>query len=281
MDPSLGYIREPLSVLHRRGICDVSFPYWFPYICDENEGPYIRPIRDMLDFRYHPLAGTRSIRSPRDVAVSGYDWYRFLRYRARRARPLVKDPIAVFSAGWLADRFGTQVVVLIRHPAAFAGSLKRYGWTHPFEHFVAQPLLLRDLLDPYADAINEYARAPRDVVDQAILLWNLIHHVVLKYRTSRPDWSFFRHEDLSREPVAQFQEMFHQLGLTLSEAAITEISKSTAASNPIEASDAGSLKRDSRSSIATWGSRLTPEEIARVRAGVEPLASHFYSESDW
>ena len=39
----VGYIREPFSVLHRPGVLDVRFPYWFPYVCTENEGPYVRP----------------------------------------------------------------------------------------------------------------------------------------------------------------------------------------------------------------------------------------------
>src|SRR4029077_8889793 len=43
----VGYIREPFSVLHRPGVLAVRFPYWFPYVCAENEGPFVAPVRDM------------------------------------------------------------------------------------------------------------------------------------------------------------------------------------------------------------------------------------------
>jgi hypothetical protein len=73
--------------------------------------------------------------------------------------PLIKDPIALFAAEWLADVFGVRVVVLIRHPAAFAASLKRLNWTHPFGDFLAQPLFMRDLLAPFEEDIRRFAAA--------------------------------------------------------------------------------------------------------------------------
>ncbi len=64
----------------------------------------------------------------------------------RGATPLVKDPIALFSAEWLAATFDMRVLVMIRHPAAFAASIRRRGWRHRFADFLEQPLLMRDLL---------------------------------------------------------------------------------------------------------------------------------------
>ncbi len=281
LSPALGYIREPFSVIHRPGILNVRFPYWFPYICSENEAPYLRPVRDMLAFNYQTTAAVRATRAARDAAAIVHDRWEFARYRHRHVRPLLKDPIAVFSAGWLSDAFDAQVIVLIRHPAAFASSLMKYGWTHPFAHFLEQPLLMRDLLSPFQEEIEASAETEQAIIDQAILLWNVIHHAILQYRQTRADWRFFRHEDIAREPIDRFGEMFDHLGIGFGEQERAGIVDATDAANPTEARDAGVLKRDSRSAAETWKSRLTHEQIHHIRTRTEPIATEFYSDADW
>ena len=160
--PALGYIREPFGVSHRPGTLDVRFPHWFPYICAENQEGYLRPVEDMLSFRFGASAALRAVRNPRDLALAAYDFREFSRYRRRGARPLLKDPIAVLSVEWLSDTFGMQPIVLVRHPAAFASSLIRYGWTHPFDDFLQQPLLMRDLLSPFEEEIASFAHSERE-----------------------------------------------------------------------------------------------------------------------
>src|SRR5262249_23707256 len=91
-----GDIREPVGGLHRRGVREAPIPYWFPYLCPENERPYLRPVRNMLAFRYANAAAIRTIRTPTDAAKAGNDALQFARYRRERRRPLLKDPIAVF-----------------------------------------------------------------------------------------------------------------------------------------------------------------------------------------
>src|SRR5439155_664004 len=81
--------------------------------------------RATLRFRYNlggQLAHLRDVEDVRRLAVDGAH---FLGSRLRAARPLLKDPIAAFSASWLARTFGMATVVVVRHPGAFASSLKR------------------------------------------------------------------------------------------------------------------------------------------------------------
>src|SRR5207248_3313225 len=158
---------------------------------------------------------------------------------------------------------------------------KKYRWTHPFGDFLAQPLLMRDLLAPYEEEITRFAERERDIVDQAILLWNLIHSAIEGYRARRSDWAFVRHEDLSREPVEGFRAMFSHVGVPFSAETERAIADATASANPAEVSDAGVLARDSRAGIWTWKARLTPEEIARVREGTAAVSDAFYSDEDW
>jgi hypothetical protein len=279
--PAVGYIREPFSVLHRPGILEAEFPYWFPYVCAENEGPYVNPVREMLGYRYKIRAALAAVRTPADAVRVGNDLRTFAGYRRARARPLLKDPIAVFSAQWLAERFGMDVIVQVRHPAAFVSSLKKYGWTHPFGDFLAQPLLMRDLLGDFEGDIREFAASPRPPVEQAILLWRLIHHAIAGYRDRHPTWLFYRHEDVAMDPLGRFEDMYGRLGLDFTTEARATIAEFTDPSNPAEATDDQTLRRDSRSSIWTWKSRLTAEEIDRVRANTEPIWKEFYTDDDW
>ena len=193
------------------------------------------------------------------------DWYVTVGHRRRDDVPVFKDPIALFSAGWLADTFGMEMLVLIRHPAAFVRSIVRNGWDHPFGDFLAQPLMMRDQLAPFADEIERFAAQEQPLMDQAILLWNLIHHQIRRFRDERPSWAFLRHEDLSREPVREFRALYERLGLTWTDVVLRTIEEHSGVGNPQETTDAASHKRDSRKAITAWKARLTPEEIRRIR----------------
>ena len=147
----------------------------------------------------------------------------FNTYKLRGLRPLLKDPIALFSGPWLYKKFGMDVVVVIRHPAAFAGSLKRKHWTFDFNHFKDQPLLMRDHFTPFAGEIEQYAAEEHDIIDQSILLWRLMHYMISKYKKEYSGWIFIRHEDLSSDPVNGFKSLFKSLSLEYNDAIDREI----------------------------------------------------------
>jgi Sulfotransferase family len=275
----VGYVWEPFSLRHRLGTLNVRWPYWFPYVTSENGAAYRDPIALTLAWRYAAMAETRSIRSAKDIGRMARDWWQFKRFQREQAIPLFKDPIAVFSAEWLVDEFGMRVVLLVRHPAAFISSLKRLRWTHPFDHFTAQPLLM-SRLSTYADDLEEYARREADIVDQGILLWNVIHHVIAEYSDRYPDWILARQEDLARRPHPGFAEIFRRLDLPKGSATDGMIDATTSGSNPVEGS-LSSIHRDSATHATSWKRGLEPREIIRIREGTEGVAARFYSPEDW
>jgi hypothetical protein len=276
-----GYLWEPFSPLHRPGICDAKFPYWFPYVGPENESPYRPSIEDMLAFRYKTWAEIRKIRSPKDVGRLLRDRLRFARYRRRQMRPLVKDPIAIFSAGWLSDVFDMNVVVLTRHPAAFASSLKKHNLSHPFDHFLQQPLLMRKWLTGFEREIGEFASREHGIVDQAILLWRLIHQAILRYREERPDWMFLRHEDISRDPDGVFRRIFAHVDLDFGQEVRATAQRYSNPTNPIDSPDVSGIERNSSSLVWAWKNRLTQAEIDRIRMGVGEISKEFYDDGEW
>jgi hypothetical protein len=280
-NPPAAYLWEPFSPLHRPGICDARFPYWFPYVSKENEHAYARSVGDMLNYRYRPGAELRTVRTPKDAARMARDWRRFVAYGRRHAVPVLKDPIAVFSAEWLVETFGAEPVVLIRHPAAFAYSMVRRGLSHPFDDFLKQPLLMRDVLGPFEADIRDFAAEPRPILEQAIVLWRIIYSVVGDYRARHAGWEFVRLEDVARDPIGVFGDLFARFGLTFDDAIRTAILASSDSSNPAEVVSASSVRRNSLASVVTWRERMAREDIERVRVGVADVAKQFYLDSDW
>jgi len=280
--PSVSYIHEPFNPLHRPGICTATFPQWFMYVSEENEAPFYDPLMRTLAFRFDPGAELRRIKTAMDVGRMGKNWYHFTTSRLHHATPLLKDPIAIFSCEWLSRRFDMNVIVMIRHPAAFTSSLRRLNWAHDFNGFLQQPLLLRDQLEPFADEIEQFARQPQDILDQGILLWRMMHHVISKYQQAHNDWVFLRHEDISADPMQHFMYLFKRLDLELTDRVKATIEDYTNASNPSEAQKGHLLtKRDSKSNIKSWKKKLTEAEIAHIRNKVEDISSKFYTDADW
>src|SRR5919107_6426990 len=128
----------------------------------------------------------------------------------RRGRLIIKDPIAAISSDWLAKNFDLEVIVLVRHPAAFAASLKRLGWWHPLEHFLKQTTLMQRHLQPYRAEISS---KPQDIVEQAAIIWKCLYGVLLTYLNSYPNWLLRKHEALSGNPVAELRALYETLGL--------------------------------------------------------------------
>ncbi len=280
--PAVGYIHEPFNLTHRPGICAARFPYWFMYVNQENETPYLLPMKRSLEFRFDLGAELTAIQSPRHAGRMVKNYKNFARYRLRLAIPLMKDPTALFSSEWLAYTFGMRVIVLIRHPAAFAGSLKRLNWSHDFSHFLKQSCLMRDYLHPFETEIRAYAETEHNIVEQAALLWRIINATVLRYQEKHQDWIFMRHEDISADPLSHFEYLYKSMHLTLTDKARQIIEDYSSTDNPVEASRGHTFgKRSSKANIKSWKKQFSREELVTLRTQVEEIAHKFYSDADW
>jgi hypothetical protein len=191
--------------------------------------------------------------------------------------------MALFSAEWLARRFGMDVVVMVRHPAAFVSSIKKLNWGFDYErNWLAQDLLMRDLLGPWADSFRGY-QGEVDLVGEGIVMWNAMYDVVRGYRERHPDWHFVKYDDLADDPMAGFRDLYSRLGLRWDDRARAEVERSTSATNVKEVPTwrRRAVRRDSRAAKRTWTQRLMPDEVARVRREVADVASSFYADEEW
>ena len=275
------YVREPFSVDSPPRIAGRLFDYRFTYINRQNENDFCESLNNVIALRYDLKRQFRTVQTPKDALELMKEFTKFFLSRILGLRPLLKDPIAVCSAEWLASTFNMSVVVLIRHPAAFVSSIKRLGWKHPFSHFLAQPLLIKEHLHPFVAEIEEYATKEHDIIDQAALLWNLIHHMIKKYQDQNNDWIFIRHEDLCREPLSGFNFLFDKLDLRFSPRIQARIKEYSDATNPINSEDPHLIRRNSQSIVKKWQQELSKSQIARIRNKVENISSCFYKDDDW
>jgi Sulfotransferase family len=281
--PDVAYVHEPFNPQRGPGWVGERLPHWYLYVCPDNEEPFVSLFGGVMELRYPIGKDLAALGRPRFLGQALLEWGRSVPHRARGDLPLIKDPIAVFSAEWLADRFGARPVVMIRHPAAFAGSLKRLDWRFDFANWADQPLLLRDHLAPFEREIRAFARAgdERDIIDQAVLLWNGIHHTIRGYRDRHEDWTFVKYEDLAADPVPGFLDLFARLDLAWTEGIREEIERFSTGPEEVPPLMHRRVKRDSRAAARTWHHRLTDKERDRIREGTSEVAGAFYAEEDW
>jgi hypothetical protein len=280
-DTDTAYISEPLNVLHRPGVFKTTVTRWYQYICEENQQEFLPAYHSLLEFEYHLWDEIRSLRSRKDFLRMGRDFMIFYNALERGQRALLKDPFAVFSVPWFARCLNCRVVITIRHPAAFASSLQRFGWSFDFKDLLDQPLLMRDYLEPYREQM--LAVEADDVIGQAALLWKMIYSVVRKFQQSNPEWFVVRHEDLSQDPIHRYRDLYTGLGLEFTKHVEKLILDSSSSENPGEVSlkNKYSVKLDSAANIKNWKKRLEAQVIQRIRDIAAETADYYYPAESW
>ncbi len=297
--PRIYYLHEPLTPNSiTRGLfnTDIWYKYYDPKKEYENietilnelfSGSY--PFKAMFHFK-NSLPHT-DYRNPNGINDGKIDLKYFKwrinayidskRLNKKEIIPLIKDPIALTAAEWIYHKWNSKNVILIRHPAAFVSSLIRLNWRFNFENFTKQPDLIDRFLGPYRSQINN---PPKDFISEASLIWTCITKIIIEYQKLYPNWLYIRHEDLSYDPINEFELLFKRLELPFSSKVKRFIQSTSSHSNPSEVSKktkVHQLQRDSRKNIKNWKKRLSKDEIKLIRDKTEHLSNKFYLDKDW
>jgi hypothetical protein len=184
------------------------------------------------------------------------------------------------SLDWITNEFDLDLICLIRHPAAFVASLRRAHWAFDFGNFLRQAKLMQDWLEPFREQLQN---PPESDAEKGALLWTCIYHVLSCQSDSHPDWLVLRLEDICGDPMASFGMIYERLDLAYQQKIRRGISRHSHEGNPVEAppGEFHLIRRDSRSIPGLWRSQLAQNEIKRIRAIVEPVASQYYTEAEW
>jgi hypothetical protein len=281
-DPSVGTIHEPFTLSCRPGIFPYRIPFWYYRVPTPAPAAMVSAYEDLLRFHYALGEEVRAIRSLHDFGRMVRDVARFSAYRAQKRRPLVKDPLALLSADWIAARFDFAVLVTTRHPLAFVSSLVRLGWRFDFRQLQRQKEAMDLIADGEEDVVLGSRLGAGDPLVEAAYLWKVLHRVIARYRDLHRDWIFVRYEDLAREPAPRFEEIFAKLGLRFGKRVRDRIERLSGEENPPERAVDPRVTRVSSLDHAEMSIRRLPSgERDRVRRIVSPVADLFYSAQEW
>jgi hypothetical protein len=142
---------------------------------------------------------------------------------------------------------------------------------------------MRDILEPFKMEMKSMLASEEDVVAQSSLLWRMLYKTVNSLREKHPDFIVIRHEDISIDPLAQFEQLYGTLGLDYSSQVRQIIQSSSSVKNPKEVSQrkVHSVRVDSQANIKNWQQRLSESDIERVRYLTRDVAPLYYSDEDW
>ncbi len=297
--PRIYYLHEPLTPNSiTRGLFNTEI--WYKYYDPKKEYENIETILNELFSGSYPFKAMFNFknslphtdyRNPNGINDGKIDLKYFKwrinayidskRLNKKEIIPLIKDPIALTAAEWIYHKWNSKNVILIRHPAAFVSSLIRLNWRFNFENFTKQPDLIDRFLGPYRSQINN---PPKDFISEASLIWTCITKIIIEYQKLYPNWLYIRHEDLSYDPIKEYELLFEKLKLQFSNEVKKVIHSSSNFSNPSEVANSKvvhQLQRNSRDNIKNWKKRLNNKDINKVRDLTEHLSQSFYSEKDW
>jgi hypothetical protein len=284
--PNTIYLHEPFSpVKSEPGVCAYRFPFWYTYIDDLTGSRALRAaLARMFEPRYELLDRFSSLALPIHPRIIWKRWRSFAEARATQATIIMKDPFALLAVPWLASVFGVRPVIVIRHPAAFASSLKVKGWHCPFRDLAVQ----RELMSTYSveerAEITRVACGERDIIEGAALLWRILYGTVARYRQQYPSWLFVKHEDLSARPFELFSELFQQLRLDYSPLVELFLSQTLTRRDRAYVAHSTAIDdvcRDTASNVTVWRERLTPAEVQLICERTRGVWEQFYSEDSW
>ncbi len=205
---------------------------------------------------------------------------------AGKMKPLLKDPIALMSAEWIAEEYNAAVIVMVRHPGAYINSVRRLNWRTPVEDFLHQEHLMADLPSDLQSQIRERAASRPEpdhyLLEDAALCWRVFHTVVDRYRRDHPEWKTVRHEYLCQNYLSGFRDIYRFADLTWSAEVESEINSLCCSLNPVtQGTSIHEFRQDSASLAHAWKNSFSDDEIKTIKRITSPVWELFYEEDSW
>lgn len=276
------HFHEPFNAYS--GMADVA--HWFPYASVTSDTAYNDLVDRFMggDFRYRTIAtqGSYLLNLVRSL-LGNKAQLRSALYRAgyARGRPLlIKDPLAVLSSRYFAEKHGVKIVAMVRHPAAFSSSMQSRNWNFDFENLLSQEPFLRERRPSLP---QEVAQIGESFHRKMALLWHVIYACLLEdMAADSGKYLFVRHEDLCADPDAVFRKIFEFAGVEMTEDSLSYIRKTTNA-DQVQARDGAThdFYRNARLLAGSWRKSVPAGDLPEIRKITESVSSRFYGAGEW
>ncbi len=273
MNPSVDNIVEPMNINRIQRFKKFKIASWYLKV-DNNTAPEVKnQAHDLISY-YLNTPFVNLLKRPFG-SYEGHSGISSFKKRLRRStKPIkmLKDPTALFSVPWLVQEFDVCPVLLIRHPAAYVLSIKEKNWWFDFDNLLSQSNFFSDGLAPLRTEVREFKKneSEKSIVENAALLWKVFYAQVEIYRKTFPDWFYITHEELSTDPMTNFERMFNYLGIEFNDRVRTYIKEST------QAEDQAEFKRDSAKNTSKWKERLSSAEKQTIFRLTKEVSEKFY-----
>ena len=192
------------------------------------------------------------------------------------ARVVVKEVAAFLSVEWVAHLWRPQIVLIVRHPAAYAASVRNLRQeAEEIERF----RLLRDnpvLQERFLGNLDPKLAPIREPLEASVASWAIRNVVVFETRKRYPEWRVVGYEAVAEDPLGQFKRLYEDLGLLWDASAREAIQRRSTT----ESAGQFATSRVSKKHIDAWRSRLSDDEILRIRKVLEIFELPIYSSTD-
>ena len=186
-------------------------------------------------------------------------------------RVCIKDPLAFYSAEWLAREHSAKPVILIRHPCSVISSYLALGWKSEM------PALMKhrvpSIPGSLALEVAAYRDTPTSDLHALILQWKVMAAKTLEYSKRHPNWKFVVHDLLCQWPEKQFEEIFAYLDLDLTDQIRERIRSESSPDNVVDPRKhtQHAHSRASRDLVDAWRTRLEPALADQILADTNEL----------
>ncbi len=267
---------------------------------------YLRRYLDSGLGLWSARPGSRRLPSPvLDLARTAQSRWRWQRTVRQASTVLVKDPFLLLAlGGFVRDVAGAppasgpgrggeaqpegegaaHVVLTVRHPCSWVGSLARVGWSagRVLASLLAQPGVrdaVADILPRWAEQGPSAARQEhRDPVTGGALLWAVLYRMVEHQLGSTRGVQVVAMERLAADPASELGRLFRRCAL-LPAVPLPELAERYTRAGTVQPRVGvvhDDRRRDSRRLAMLWTEQMTAADQDRVRTITEPVYRRFY-----
>lgn len=270
------YRYEPMNMKMFDDSYRGDFPvrHHFHYITEEEKVSFIKYYDNLL--RYNPYSLRKLARKSQ---LKGIIKYCRLEYNSFKSTDtIIKDPLALFSAEFLYQRYSAKVVVLLRNPFGYVHSIMRKGWRSNPANLLLQDELLSDLMETQiVGELKNFVPSKDNIFEEAVLRWKVYHSVIIRYMNShRSNWHFVKHEDLVDKPLENFEDICAYLDIDFKDKMRDFIQLSTTTNKAIDTNLTHNLVRNSKREVSRWMAELSDDQIKYIKIEAEPYLSALY-----
>jgi hypothetical protein len=267
--PEFNVVHEPLNAEPTLGYNALGPDNWYEYYAGKRYTEMRAALRGYMfgeGLAGQTLSRSLKIRSRHDLLRVGKYVQTNLALKRHPRRAVFKDPFLAFSGYLLQKHDGLPIVLCLRHPCAFAESLKRRGSGFDFTGLARQPALLAEFPAETTERIEYFSREKQPVIDQAALLWKAVYGFAADHYLASPNTHLIRQEDLAHDPIPVVDALFAALGATRTAEVDNFLKASLQAETPADFAHNGSsyVHRNARETTVKWKSRLSLEEIKSI-----------------